>query len=879
MATAFETLKNKVQATGSGETKPVSAFDSLKQRQSLIDSSSVQPSQSKSDIKGGIVGELLTGSTQRFGKTIGESLAAPGNADKYSESLQNHTKIQNDLLKAIKTKKGLGQDTSRLQNALEDHVDSTPKLRDFTGDVIDKTAGQVVGEGIGTGLEALSGGLLSSGVKTVASKGVPLLTKLNQLGKVGAAYGAISSGAGTMAEGGNTGDVLKSTAIGGATGYGLGAGLGAVGAGVSKLISPRVLNPDKVNKITGGILQGEAKDIPRGQKVLKMIDTSKIKTYDEGVKALDSHVENLSAKQDSHLSRDKTLRKLKDLSFSTDVEGKAVKHNYVTDAIDQLDDFYTKTNNTVEKARLSQLKSKATKEGLTVKEINDLARSHGQNLNAYNASGELASGLSKQGAENTRAGLKSTVRSYGGKVSEKIDKDISDSIKIRGLFKDTAEKVNKLQQRIQERSLGAKAGYLLGRVINTIGLGSPKGIVEAMIPRGQGFKVMNAVDLEKSLEKNLKFLREVSDKTIPENTLIQRIESFINKDPFGKSSQYSPLQKLSKQPIKNSTKIIPKIIPKTLPKLHKKSSILVEEASKYKTAEDFVDSLKLTEQSSPNTSVSSLAKNIGVENFGGKGVFQLPQVKTNLSAVESWETKIKNGERPIVYTGGTSPRLVDGNNRLQAYKNLGFKEVPVVQESQLIDIWNKANKNKGATTLGTLLGGSTLGGIGVGLSKLSSEPTELYKAPSEPNDKITKKPRPVVRPVLIPGAVPIETLRKEVALRESRGTDNPYMATSTKPNKDGSVDLGIYQVNPSLLDTYYEKLMGEKITPDEFLNSPDKQEEFFTRIYNHAVKNLNVRSLKSFLTLWHGNGFSDISTKAIEKLQENPEMQDYLNRK
>lgn len=195
--------------------------------------------QPTSDIKGGLTGELLTGNTQRFGKTIGESLAAPGNADLYAKTLESHTTIQNNLLKAIKAKKDLGQDTSRLQGALQQHVESTPQLKDFTGDVIDKTPGQVIGEGIGTGLEALSGGVLSSGAEAVGAKGLSTVEKINQLGKIGATYGAIGSGANTMAQGGNAGDTLTDAATGGITGYVGGAGLGLLGIGASK-VAPKI---------------------------------------------------------------------------------------------------------------------------------------------------------------------------------------------------------------------------------------------------------------------------------------------------------------------------------------------------------------------------------------------------------------------------------------------------------------------------------------------------------------------------------------------------------------------------------------------------------------------------------------------------------------
>lgn len=198
-------------------------------------------------VKGGFLGDLLTGNTQKFGKTIGESVAAPENAQKYSDSLESHTKIQSSLVDLIKKKKALGQDTTRLQAALEHHIESTPKLEDFTGDVINKTPGQVIGEGIGTGLEALSGGILESGAKSVASKELSTLGKINQAGKIGAGYGAVASGANSMAEGGGPVDVVKNAAVGGAAGYGLGAGLGVAGVGIGKV--SKLIKPNTVDEI------------------------------------------------------------------------------------------------------------------------------------------------------------------------------------------------------------------------------------------------------------------------------------------------------------------------------------------------------------------------------------------------------------------------------------------------------------------------------------------------------------------------------------------------------------------------------------------------------------------------------------------------------
>ena len=206
------------------------------------------PSQTASEDKtiGGFLGSLFTGATQKFGNTIGNAIAAPSNADLYAETLKQHTDVQNNLLKTIAAKKKLGQDTSRLEAALDQHTQETPKLQDFTGDVINKTAGQVIGEGVGSGLEALSGGALSGveglagkelagGAKTIASKTLTTGQKIKEGAKIGALYGAVGSGANSAAEGNGVGGVALDTGIGALTGAGLGGALGGIGTKVKDL--------------------------------------------------------------------------------------------------------------------------------------------------------------------------------------------------------------------------------------------------------------------------------------------------------------------------------------------------------------------------------------------------------------------------------------------------------------------------------------------------------------------------------------------------------------------------------------------------------------------------------------------------------------------
>jgi len=52
---------------------------------------------------------------------------------------------------------------------------------------------------------------------------------------------------------------------------------------------------------------------------------------------------------------------------------------------------------------------------------------------------------------------------------------------------------------------------LLYKVLNTATFGASKGFLESIVPRGEGLKTLNALDLEKTLLKDLKKLQSLSD--------------------------------------------------------------------------------------------------------------------------------------------------------------------------------------------------------------------------------------------------------------------------------------------------------------------------------------------------------------------------------
>jgi hypothetical protein len=213
--------KLKPIGTSAGTQTPIQATPTTgyKAKLSPIGATQEQPKE-KSFLRK--VGDFFTSSTQRFGKTAGEAIAAPGNVDIYNKTRKSHDDVTYNLSKKIAQDKAEGKDTTRLQEAMKRHVESAPKLEDFTGDVINKTTGQVLGEAAGTVLEATSGGLLSSGARTVASKTLSTLGKVKQGAKIGSIYGAVGGGANAMQEGGGVGE----TAIGAATGGLVGGALG-----------------------------------------------------------------------------------------------------------------------------------------------------------------------------------------------------------------------------------------------------------------------------------------------------------------------------------------------------------------------------------------------------------------------------------------------------------------------------------------------------------------------------------------------------------------------------------------------------------------------------------------------------------------------------
>lgn len=307
-----------------------------------------------------------------------------------------------------------------------------------------------------------------------------------------------------------------------------------------------------VDNLAGQIIQGTTKDIAKAKSALGNIVTTGIKTYKDLASVLTDKISTISNKLDETLATNTETKPLADLTHTFKVGESDISHNYVQDALDQLKSHYQATNDVAGLEKITQLETKAGSEGLTVKEVNDLAKEHGNTINAFNANGQAASGLTKQAAENTRTGIKATAREMFGNnpVFKAADSQLTNLIRTRDLVSNVAENVNKLQQKIQARGLGEKVGRLVGEVMNVVGLNSPKGFIEYFLGRGTGLKTLNALDLEKGLARNLKNLQGALAPGATEADVESHLQQIIDDAHTSKSGT----PKISSQSLDNASK-------------------------------------------------------------------------------------------------------------------------------------------------------------------------------------------------------------------------------------------------------------------------------------------------------------------------------------
>lgn len=304
-------------------------------------------------------------------------------------------------------------------------------------------------------------------------------------------------------------------------------GLEVVKPVVKEAVSP---SPTPM-KAVGEVLQGKTKDVTQGVRALSSLDTQGVKTFQDLGQKIKSKIRELAKQVDEDLGLDKTTRKLDELkSFITTPQGTTVVSNSVENALNQLSELYTKIGDNVKFANLQDLISKAKNIGLTNKEINQLARNYNSEFGskAFSKLGDPLTSVNAQMYENTRKALKDFARQgITGTEAKVADETMSALYNTQTLIKKNIEAVNKLKQKIAERGMLEKIGHTVSKYADIFTGGGLRGFVGGLLPRGAGYKTLNALDLESVLERNLKIIQDAI-KSKSDDEIIKLLEQ-LNK--------------------------------------------------------------------------------------------------------------------------------------------------------------------------------------------------------------------------------------------------------------------------------------------------------------------------------------------------------------
>ena len=383
---------------------------------------------------------------------------------------------------------GRGEEAAETLRAAERKTDQPVNIP-LLGQV---QAPQTVREVVGTGL-------------AVGSAVAPVGRAATLLGR-GARLGAEAA----TFEAGRQAAVGEETDIGRiATSGAFGAALPAAGKAAGKVFRRTKKAPPVPEKVAGKILQADEAQQEIGKRVLTRVDTKGVKTFKDLEGAVQKNIDQNLKKVDAEFAKDTTKTKLDKLSTG--------ESNFVDDALNDLDELYTKTRDPASKKRINALKEKAISQGLTGDEVNRLARQYGKEFGGKAFSkrtGDPLTSVNAQAFENTRKGLKDSARGFlKTKEAQELDRQVSETIRVKTSVAKMKEKVTKLEQRVKERGLIEKISRQLGRAFDVVTFGGPKAFVSKLFfPSNVGQKTLNSLDLQEALAKNLSLLEKLESK-------------------------------------------------------------------------------------------------------------------------------------------------------------------------------------------------------------------------------------------------------------------------------------------------------------------------------------------------------------------------------
>jgi len=284
-------------------------------------------------------------------------------------------------------------------------------------------------------------------------------------------------------------------------------------------------------KAAGEILQSTTeKATKQGIRGLAELNTAGIKTFKELGDAIKSKINDLVVVVDEDLGKDTTKRLLDNwILKESSQSGAIIESNPVKTALSQLEELYEKIGDNVQLANVRELVARANSEGLTKLEINDIARVYGTEFGtkAFSKTGEALTSVNARMYENVRRSLKELSREgIVGKIAKQADEAMSNLFETQRLIEKNIKEVTRLRNKISEMGLLQKLGHYLTKATDLATGGFVRGVIGGLLPRGVGYKTMNALDLEKVLKRNLEILQEAinSNSDVEITNILKRLK-------------------------------------------------------------------------------------------------------------------------------------------------------------------------------------------------------------------------------------------------------------------------------------------------------------------------------------------------------------------
>lgn len=291
-------------------------------------------------------------------------------------------------------------------------------------------------------------------------------------------------------------------------------------AGVRAVFKPKTAQElmSNLDSVVGKITQGDKVSLEAAKNTLRNVDLQGASTYKEMNQVLRENVGAIAAKQNAILDAVPDIHQLDSFAQTYKAGSQVATANPVADSMDHLQEIFLKSGRMDDYVRIKAMKETAQAEGLSARQVNDLAREYGREApKAFNPrTGEPLTSINAQLSENTRKGVKNAARSLMPDDTTKLlDDQMSDIYDTLRNTEKAEAKVLNLVQQINQRGIVERIGRGLGRSLDLATMGGLRGFIASLFPGNVGLKKMNYLQIQSSLLKNL---NKVDD-------LLKRIDS------------------------------------------------------------------------------------------------------------------------------------------------------------------------------------------------------------------------------------------------------------------------------------------------------------------------------------------------------------------